>query len=153
MDDDGGAACRPFPFSEQPDELPDVDALRSKMIRDGYFNIPALPWAVDVESLGLAAKLVLDEGLPASFLLAYKEPWLIAHQVSEIASFHVICASVYARENSARSCHADSTDRAPPGQVKELLWMATGNEQIFDWYWGSENYNHIFGFIGRLIVD
>jgi len=26
--------------------------------------------------------------------------------------------------------------KSPPSlvQVKELLWMATGNEQIFDWY-------------------
>ena len=132
--DEGGASCRPFPFSQAPAELPDVDVLRDRMIRDGYFNISELPWAVDVEAIGRSAKILVDAGLPASFLLAYREPWLVAHQVK----FAFICAyellwTTVVMKTKEQALLVPAVIWIPLFQVKELLWMATGNEQIFDW--------------------
>jgi len=57
-----------------------------------------MPWDVNVENVAKGATALIEAGIPSSFLLAYDEPWLLAHQ------------------------------------VKELLWMVTGNEHGFDWY-------------------
>ena len=97
------AVVQPFPFESDPDA---VEELRASMARDGYFklDVDKLPWVTDeagesmIDSVRRGAKCLLDAGVPSSFLLAYDEPWLLAHQ------------------------------------VKELLWMVTGNAQIFDWY-------------------
>jgi hypothetical protein len=88
---------QPFPYGDRPDA---VEELRASLDRDGYFKLDAatLPWSVDINAVARGAKCLLDAGIPSSFLLAYEEPWLLAHQ------------------------------------VKELLWMVTGNAQIFDWY-------------------
>ena len=43
-----------------------------------------LPWSVDVEKVAAAAAQLLEVGLPASFLLAFAEPWCMAHQVEDL---------------------------------------------------------------------
>ena len=96
--DHSSGVGQPFKYAEDPDLAAASDELRERMTRDGYFKMDNLPWAVEVKQLAQAAERLIERGHPASFLLAYREPWILAHQ------------------------------------VKELLWMSTGNAQIFDWY-------------------
>ena len=80
---------QPFPFESDPDA---VEELRASMARDGYFklDVDKLPWVTDeagesmIDSVRRGAKCLLDAGVPSSFLLAYDEPWLLAHQVKEL---------------------------------------------------------------------
>ncbi|CAE8696683.1 unnamed protein product [Polarella glacialis] len=70
-----------------------VDECRERMLLDGYFNIDAaftpeepesgrsLDWAVDVAALADGVKRLTEAGWPASFLLMYDEPWIMAHQL------------------------------------------------------------------------
>ena len=74
---------KPFNYSERPDVTED---LKTRMKRDGYFEVGSsdLPWSVDVAKVAEGAKNLLKAGLPASFLLAYVEPWLMTAQLEAL---------------------------------------------------------------------
>jgi hypothetical protein len=71
--------------STLPAQLPRTDGLRRRLIEDGYFHVGAeqVPWSASLPCLVTAAGQIAAAGWPSSFLIVYREPWLIAHELAD----------------------------------------------------------------------
>eukprot|EP00928_Gymnodinium_smaydae_P047742 TRINITY_DN31887_c0_g1_i1.p1 TRINITY_DN31887_c0_g1~~TRINITY_DN31887_c0_g1_i1.p1 ORF type:complete len:396 (+),score=28.60 TRINITY_DN31887_c0_g1_i1:82-1269(+) len=77
----------------RPDEGDRATTLREGLVSEGYAVLPreanavgsaGMPWSIDVHALGRCAARLEAEGWPPTFLLLYDEPWIMAHQISEL---------------------------------------------------------------------